>query len=242
MIDDLTIEALRRAGTELLPLYEEALRGAFTAAPPPYGMEWYGDRYRAFALQPGWLEQSLIANAMKESEGSAKLWVLAAQAADDEISEKVRVHAIDEARHARYYVAMLNLAFPRALDTESLNELLSLFPKFAGSDAPERTRSAPKLRVVDELIQMNIGEIRTRVHQLLLRPVILAVCPGERRDRLERLLDELLGDETRHIQYTARLIERDCKFDPHYVTDTFLRRVEEFNRITLEEVGVAAFE
>ncbi len=58
---------------------------------------------------------------------------------------------------------------------------------------------------------MNIGEVRTRIHQLLLRPVITAYCSFGKREKLARILDSLLDDETRHVEYTARLINRAVK-------------------------------
>jgi hypothetical protein len=92
------------------------------------------------------------------------------------------------------------------------------------------------------LIQMNIGEIRTRIHQLLLRPVITTHCPPEGRAKLQRVLDSLLGDETRHIEYTARLIEKAMKESAGFVRRTMRQRLDEFNQITLEEVGELSFE
>jgi hypothetical protein len=94
--------------------------------------------------------------------------------------------------------------------------------------------------VLDELIQMNIGEIRTRINQLLLAPVITEFCPRHGKRRLSRMLASLMEDETRHIEYTARLIERAIRGgDEAYVRRTMARRVAEFNRITLAEVGGA---
>jgi hypothetical protein len=95
---------------------------------------------------------------------------------------------------------------------------------------------------LDELIQMNIGEIRTRIHQLLLRPVIMIHCPPEGRAKLQRILDSLLGDETRHIEYTARLIEKAMEASAGFVRHTMKQRLDEFNQITLEEVGELSFE
>ena len=57
---------------------------------------------------------------------------------------------------------------------------------------------------LDDLIQMNIAEIRTLVHHILQRPMLLAYCAPERRRRLARLHDQLRLDEVRHIGYTAR--------------------------------------
>jgi len=67
------IQALRARGTEVLPVYEAALREACTAHPPPFGQAWYGDRYRAVASDPMWLAFSLVANAEKAKRVVARL-------------------------------------------------------------------------------------------------------------------------------------------------------------------------
>src|SRR5439155_25597613 len=95
---------------------------------------------------------------------------------------------------------------------------------------------------VDDLIQMNIAEIRTRVHHLLQRPMLLAHCAAERRDRLARILDVLLFDETRHIAYTAALIEDfACKGETERVKQLMQERLSDFNAITREELGRNVF-
>ncbi len=210
--------------------------------PPPFGEAWYGERYRSAAMDPGWFARSLIANAEKEGEGSKKLWALAARTPDSRIAEAVRLHAIDESRHAMLYVTMCNLTFPDAMDNEVKTYAEEISPRYSVKDYPPAAPKATWESVTDELIQMNIGEIRTRIHQLLLRPVISVYCTDENRVRLQRLLDSLLHDETRHVQYTARLIEEKAR-DGHgtLVATTTKRRVREFNEITLEEVGTTQF-
>jgi len=206
-------------------------------------MAWYGEKYREVASDPTWLANSLIANAAKEGEGSQKLWALAGRTADSEVAGEIREHAVDEARHARLYITMLGIAFPESVDENILAELGRLSPGYTSKDRPDKLPTASEAQVLDELIQMNIGEIRTRIHQLLLRPVITAHCPPEGRAKLQRILDSLLGDETRHIEYTARLIEKAMtEKSVGFVRQTMKERLAEFNRITLEEVGELSFE
>jgi hypothetical protein len=92
---------------------------------------------------------------------------------------------------------------------------------------------------VDELIQMNIAEIRTRIYHLLQRPVLLdCYCKANQRLRVRQMLDWLLLDETRHIAYTARLIERAAQASgDEQVMDLMRERVKDFNEITEEEVA-----
>ncbi len=236
-----TIEALRDCGTEELPRYEGALLAACEADPPPYGQAWYGDLYREVAMDPLWLAGSLIANAEKEGEGSRKLWDLVARTSDKSVAEAIRQHAIDESRHALLYIAMCDLVFPEAIDATLREHVEAISPRFSSQDFPSDKQKAAIESVVDELIQMNIGEIRTRIHQLLLRPVIREYCPVEKQGKLQRVLDSLLNDETRHIQYTARLIDEIAHRYPDLVLSTTCRRLEEFNKITLSEVGELRF-
>ena len=55
---------------------------------------------------------------------------------------------------------------------------------------------------------MNIAEIRTLMHHLLQRPMLLQYCAPEQRHRLALLHDRLRLDEGGHIGYTAALIEQ----------------------------------
>ncbi|MCE3261769.1 MAG: hypothetical protein K0R43_848 [Pseudoduganella sp.] len=237
-----TMNALRQRGEAQLPCYEQALRSACEASPPPFGEAWYGEKYRELSSDPGWLATSLIANAEKEGEGSRKLWELVARCPDPEIAEAIRQHAIDESRHAMQYVAMCELVFPGALEGDMKDYADGLSPRYSARDFPAPAPHASAQAVLDELVQMNIGEIRTRIHQLLMSPVITAYCPPERRERLHKLLASLMEDETRHIQYTARLINAAGEQgSADFVLHTTRRRVREFNELTLAEVGESMF-
>ncbi|HUC63219.1 MAG TPA: hypothetical protein VMF53_14815 [Alphaproteobacteria bacterium] len=235
---DLTLEALQRHGTEPLPGYERSLREACEAEPPPFGQAWYGERYRDYAVDPSWLANWLVANAHGEGWGAGQLWKLSGRVADPEVAEQVRRHAIDESNHSRYYISMLRLAFPgTAEEPEILDQLRALSPGYGVKDRPERSAPSNPRVLTDELIQMNLGEIRTRLHQLLLTPVIIEHTAPENRERLKTVLDTLVGDETRHIEYTARLIDRAYRDDADYVVATMKRRLADFNKLTIAEVG-----
>jgi hypothetical protein len=238
----LTLRALRVRGAADLPGYERSLRVACTASPPPFGMGWYGDRFRALAIDPRWLAMSLIDNAAKEGAGSKKLWRLAGRTRDAEIAEQIRRHAVDESRHALVYIAMLQTAFPGAVSGAVGHALADLSPRYRLRDRPRRRGAASRRRVLDELIQMNLGEIRTRINQLLLAPMITGFCPRSGKRRLRRMLGSLMDDETRHIGYTACLIERAITEEgERFVHRTMARRLAEFNRMTLDEVGGGAY-
>ena len=90
IVPDLTLSALIAAGEDNLARYALSLRHACEAYPPPFGMGWYGEKYRTVASDPQWMAASLVANAEKEAEGSRKLWALAARITDRDVAAQVR--------------------------------------------------------------------------------------------------------------------------------------------------------
>jgi hypothetical protein len=238
IVADIALDALRAFGFDGLEEYGRGLRAACNAAPPPFGRAWYGERYRSFASDPSWFANSLVANAAKEGEGATKLWSLAGRIQDLGTADSVRRHAIDESRHARFYLSLLQFSFPEtAVDIRDQN-LWSLSPGYGMRDRPPTVEPSPEQQVLDELIQMNIGEVRTLIHQLLMQPLIVVHCPREGRRRVDALVDGLGRDERRHIGYTARLIDAAAKKHPKLVRMLMERRLREFNELTLAEVGI----
>lgn len=234
----LTLRALGRCGADRFRGYASALRAACASSPPPFGLFWYGERFRRLARDPDWLALALIQNAAREGEGARKLWRLAGRTADPLIAEQIRRHAVDESRHALIYVAMLETVFPDSVSAALRPTLARLSPRYRLRDRPPGRAPLRGRRVLDELIQMNIGEIRTRINQALLGPVVTAYCPPARRRRLTRMLRSLMDDETRHVAYTARILEHaiaDGRGD--FVRRTMAHRVDQFNRLTEREVG-----
>lgn len=237
-IAELTLRALRRGRDAGFPAYARSLRAACRGSPPVFGAAWYGDRYRALAGDPQWLAESLVVNAAKEGRGSRELWVLAERAAEPAVAEAVRAHALDESRHALLYLAVLDLTFPGVLGGTRRRTFRTLSPRYGSRDRPRRRRPLPGRQMLDALIQMNLGEIKTRVNHLLMMPVVTTYAPAANRGRLARVLESVLADETRHIRYTASLIERAVAGgEESFVRGTMGRRLALLNRITLSEVG-----
>ncbi len=236
----MTTGALREQGVPTLPVYRRALVSACNANPPPFGRKSYGDLYRKSAVDPDWVALSLATAAYSEGDGAKHLWDMAACTPDADIASQMQQHAIDESRHSRGYVTLLGLVFPEAADDELRTQLQQLSPGYTKATPLVSTKGSPYAyaATVDELIQMNIAEIRTRIYHLLQRPVLLAYCKADRRARVRRILDSLLTDETRHIAYTARLIERAAqKSGIGQVVELMHERVRDFNEITEEEVA-----
>jgi rubrerythrin len=218
------------------PDYWSNLNQACNAAPPPFGESWYGDLFRRHATDLQWLVQIIALNARKEADGARQLWQFSRRIADPSIRSQVKDHAIDEARHSSFYIAMLGLMFPGEIADADLRSLRAIVPKFdRDDDALESERMASTEDVLDEIVQMNIGEIRTLINQMLMRPMVDILTPESNRERALKLIDGLGDDEARHIDYTARII--DALGEPA-LTSHFMRlRLEEFNHITMAELG-----
>ena len=222
------------------PRYWSAFVGACHEADPPFGLSWYGELFRKYAKDLSWLSNLLILNAQKEADGSRQLWAFAGRIADEDCREKVRQHAIDESRHADFYISILGLIFGDSYSAAELQKLHNISPGFKGSDQVEIVPPSAHNAVMDEIIQMNIGEVRTLINQLLMRPVLTVLCPDRNRERYEKLADALCADEGRHIAYTAELIETHD--DDKFVKSKFVKRLQDFTQITLQEVGVIGIE
>jgi len=236
----MTVTALAEHGVPALPAYRRALVRACGASPPPFGRKQYAKLYRESARDPDWIALSLATNAESEGDGAEHLWDMAACTPDAEVAAQIQRHAIDEARHSRGYVTLLGLVFPGSMDEELRDQLNTLSPGYTQAMPLSAKKGSPYARpaTVDELIQMNIAEIRTRIHHLFQRPVLLAYCAAEPRARVQRILDSLLLDETRHIAYTARLIERAAQESGvEQVMDLMHERVRDFNDITDHEIA-----
>jgi rubrerythrin len=236
----MALGALAEHGVPALPAYRRALVSAFNRFPPAFGKKAYADVYRRNARDREWVALSLATFAEGEGDGAERLWDLAASTEDAEVAALVKWHAIDEARHSRGYVTLLGLVFPESVDDELLTQLRALSPGYTRATPllARRRSSYARPVTVDELIQMNIAEIRTRLQHLVQRPVLLRYCRPERRARTRRILDSLLLDETRHIAYTARLIERAAqRSGPEPVMELMAARVRDFNEITEGELA-----
>jgi rubrerythrin len=241
----LALEALRSHYRAAGPYYRDALVTACRKAPPPFGTKKYEKIYRDVARDPNWMVVSLLQNAQGEGEGSEHLWDLAASTPDPRVATQIKAHAIDESRHAKAYVAMLDLTFPEVVDNESRAQLVSLSPGYTQRSPLEAHTGSPYASAItlDDLIQMNIAEIRTLVHHIIQRPLLLAYCAPERRRRLALLHDRLRIDEARHIGYTATLIEEFARRGkPDAVKRLMQERMSDFNVITNEDLGRGAFE
>jgi len=242
-IADVAIE-LRYPGAKL-ERYSANLKLALSAEPPPFGTPEYGDVYRHLSVEPRWMAVSLVTNAEREGDGSRRLWSLAACASDKRHRRLLKKHACDESRHARMYLALLQLSFPGSVSPEFAEELRQLSPGFALHQDLYPIPGSPyaKNPTIDDFLQMNIAEIRTMVHHTMQRPVLSRHCPPEHQDKITQLLDRLLEDELSHIAYTAVLVdELGAVVDGERLAELFVKRLRDFNLITNQELGGNVFD
>jgi uncharacterized ferritin-like protein (DUF455 family) len=94
--------------------------------------------------------------------------------------------------------------------------------------------------LIDHLVQMNMGEIRTRVHVALMAPILNALAADADREQVVRILNTLLSDEVRHIAYTARFIEKwSAGSTATAVAALYSRRLRDFNQVTIDQTETA---
>jgi hypothetical protein len=183
---------------------------------------------------------SLITNAEREGDGAKRLWSLAACSSNLDMQRQLKRHAVDESRHALLYLALLDLTFPDAAEPTFRQELNKLSPKFSLKHELYPVPGSPyaKNATIDDLLQMNIAEIRTTIHHIMQRPAISRHCAPKVQRKVTSIQDSLLGDELKHVAYTAVLIEKIAANLPReLVHRLFRKRVSDFNRITTDELG-----
>ena len=230
-------------GERRLKRYSDALARSFAKVQPVFSTARYGNIHRAASINPVWSAASLITSAEREADGSGRLWSLSACTPDEETATLVKQHAIDESVHSRWYVRVLDLTFAGAVDETLRAHLNQVSPRFTREMQPEVLDGSLFAHevTVDDLIQMNIAEIRTAVNQRLQSPMLLAHCPEQNRPRVRSFLDRLFRDEIRHVQYSAALIDRAAERDNFDVRGLFIERLQDLDEITRDEVDREEF-
>lgn len=230
---------------EACPAYLAAVEGAVAAEPPPFGTDAYRDLYRYASANARWMMFSLMRNAQREGQGATDLWSLAACALDGDERQLLKRHAVDESRHAKVYLALLDLSFPDAVDPSFRKEMDSFSPDYALVQEPSPVTGSQYAKdpTIDDFVQMNIAEIRTTIHHLMQREALEEHCPAENLPRAIKILNALLRDELGHVAYTALLCERKAAaLGPGGLARLYGRRLRDFNRITNEGMEKASYD
>ena len=242
-----TLSAIYSNGFSRLDVYEKLIGKAFSSTNIPFEEPWYGQLYSEKAKDLKWLASSLIINAEKEAEGARQLWKMANKVNNNRWSNLIRQHAIDEARHAKIYLRLFELIFPGSADNDLQNYFATLAPKYSMNEIDkgniDQSLMLDEDQLIDQIIQINIREIRTRANQLLLEKALKYCCTEESRSKVEYLLKSVITDETRHIHYTAVLLEElITNANANRVTNIAIFRMNQFCQLTLEETGKGCFD
>jgi hypothetical protein len=242
-VSALALHYMKSYGIPAPPTYAEFLEEACEAQPPPHGMAWYGNLYRQLARKPDWFANSLIINADKEGFGARQLWRFSVLMEDPVLADEVRRHSMDESRHSNMFVGILDLIFPSVLDAPFRERLKELSPRYTVRNHPPTALAGPEElmspdRVMAGLIEGNLTEIRALILQLLLRPMMQAYAPIEHRQKLLRVSDRLIHDETKHIEYSSRFIERYAQEHREWTREAMHAGMKKVNDASLEEVSI----
>jgi hypothetical protein len=224
--------------------YLVAVRKAAELAPPPFCLTKYVAEYERMSTNPRWLAISIIANAQREGQGATDLWSLAACAEDPAVMELIKKHAVDESRHAKLYLSLLDLVFPDVVEEGFRKELNSVSPGFTLQQPLFSLPNSDYARnpSIDDLVQMNIAEIRTTLHHLMQRKAVFRHAPLENQQSINKILDSLLVDELNHVGYTAELIEsKSSDIGEAKLNQLYECRLRDFNQITIDEFRDGTF-
>jgi hypothetical protein len=240
-IDEL-LAVVREHVDDDLPHYSDALRVAFADVEPVFTRRRYAEFFWQCATRvPGYVPRVILANGPAEGEGSQKLFELWRSVhSNREVEHGVLKHAVDESRHSRLFVRLTEAAFPEFLSEEAGARFEATLPDIRRKPRVKAPMPIPTDHVIDHLVQMNIGEIRTRLHMHLFAPIVFGLTPRDDRTKTRRILDVLVRDEVRHIGYTAVLMEawaRDGADD--LIKRLYAGRLRTFNRITVEQTEEA---
>lgn len=236
------LSVVREFAQDDLPLYTDALRTAFSKVEPVFARRRYAEFCWHCAVNvPDWMASVVLANGKGESEGSEKLLELWRHVrGGTEAEEQIMAHARDESRHSRIFVRMTEMAFPGCFEPEAIRRYEESLPDVRGKAHQKAKQPIPESHVIDHLAQMNIGEIRTRLHMHLFAPIVHGDAPAESKRPVRRLLRGLVKDEVRHIGYTAKLMEEWARDrSATFITDLYVGRLNTFNKITVEQTETA---
>ncbi|TGQ21266.1 hypothetical protein EN860_014195 [Mesorhizobium sp. M00.F.Ca.ET.217.01.1.1] len=221
-----------------LPHFTDCILAAFADIDAVFWKEQYlGFYWKCVTTVPGYIQGVVIANAEAESHGSEGLHDLWTKVRGQrEVEDGIQSHFYDESRHARLFLHLTRLSFPDYLSEPGQTLIRSsLF------DAPKASLEKAGLEasidyIVDNMVQMNIGEIRTRSHMFMIGPVLTAFSPQAHRETVDGILSGLVYDEVTHIGYTANIMEEWCR-NGHkkLIAGLYKRRLKDFNKFTVDQ-------
>jgi len=233
--------AIQRFLDRDFPLYSEALTNAFDEVDPLFVRKQYADFFwHCSKTVPGWLPNVVLASAAKENEGSMALLSLWQSMRNIEDAEHwVLFHAKDESRHSRVFIRLVELTFPNFFQPAEVAAVQKSLHRITEHDLQKKDQLEHDI-LMDYLMQINMGEIRTRIHMHLLAPLFYNLAPRENQYQVGKILEGLENDEVRHIAYTVNILE-DWAGDGNLerLRDIYHQRTSFFHRRTIRETEEA---
>ncbi|MBV6325087.1 hypothetical protein KVP70_29640 [Duganella sp. HSC-15S17] len=230
------LEAVRELVNDDLPHYTRCLTQAVDNVQPVFMRKRYAEFFwHCSTTVRGYLENVIAASSTGEGEGALKLFDLWRSIDyNNDMADQVLRHAQDEARHARMFLRMANAMTPGCIAPAELAVRESTLPPLGVPELSSRA-SVPEHHLIDHLVQMNIGEIRTRLHMHLFAPIVFNLAPDSGRKLVRGTLEALADDELRHIGYTALLMEQWARDgDADLIAGLYSSRLATFNAITVD--------
>ncbi len=242
-ISEFVVENLQSDKNESFSQYYAALRNACEFNPPPYGENWFGKEYRRMSRDPSWFANLLISDADLEGYSSKQLWIYANSVSDSKMSQDLKLHAIDEARHSKIFGKLLFLIFPSSATNELSEKLKEMSPSLSLKDIDNSGSNIVDMshqEILNSLILINLFEIKALVLQRLLQPTLFAYGNSELNPRIQRSTNSLIADEIRHVSYTAGYLESAIKTGHRdYIFSAMSEFQKYLNHITLEQFQAA---
>ena len=237
------LDSIKTRANSDLPRFSSLFLGSTKEVEPVYFTKPYEDFFWQCATTiPNWLPRVVAACASTEGKGAHALLAIWSRVSGHRTAEAgLLQHAKDEAAHARLFVQLARLAFPENYETGSLDELEQSLQPVTRDILVKSDRDPVSDRMlIDYMMQLNIVEIRTRLHLRMLAPMYYALTPSDKKPRVERILAALERDEMSHITYTACVIEDwASNHDTEHLAGVYTCRLQNYNEHTLDHCDAA---
>jgi len=236
-IDEILLQ-LKEFSDDDLSMFSVILKDSFKQVSPVFTKPKYVEFFwHCASTVPGWIGEVVLANAEAESQGSKKLLDLwKSTIVNKEIEDSILYHAKDESRHSHLFIKLFLIAFPETNSSRGVSKIRDELTKIDNRDLIKDSMTVSDDELLDHLIQMNMGEIRTLVHMHFLGPIIYAMTPKEDKGKVNKILQGLAQDEVIHIGYTSKLIEDWCR-DNNYerANHLYKYRLMDFHKLTISQ-------
>jgi hypothetical protein len=192
--------------------------------------------FRSAAAEATWGAYALIAGAERAAADARRFWLLGHVTQASEVWRPLKQCAIEKSDEVAAWLELLAFFYPNAVAPDLWEELLSLSPGYSHEthDVP-LTAGITNAPGLNELIALNLGELRAAVHKLLLLSVWGIAIPLT-EIRGEGVAEKLLDGGLKCIALTAGMIEPELASMSHReIDDCFSAALRQSIRDTSEE-------